>query len=331
VKADLTGAGAPLIYGATEALIVGIDRLDQPGPLATTYSVTVTQGTPENLTDLGALASALGGVSGTKQAELGATGAPPPPSTYVAVACQQGTKKLPFDVSITSAVGKKADSNQDGSISTSLSVGEKADSKPNGTATAPQAPKAGTTICSGNGNTPPCSTNRTFTSLDHEYWDVSIGVSIPGVRQASYTFSNGAVSSSITKHTDLYAFADIFPFGALVPKESPVPHINVGVPVTSQSLYRPYFGMAENLTGWTHLQKALSLPVSLNFFAGMVYMKTQYIVGNPQTQTEFNSDLHWHRVWKPIFGIEVPVSAMASKLGGKSGSKNASGTGKGGS
>ena len=101
--------------------------------------------------------------------------------------------------------------------------------------------------------------------------------------------------------------------------------------MTSQSLYRPYFGMAENLTGWTHLKKALSLPVSVNFFAGMVYMKTQYIVGSPQTAAEFSSDLHWHRVWKPMFGIEVPVSAMASKLGGKSSSKNASGTGKGGS
>jgi len=71
VKADLAGAGDPLIYGASEALIVGIDVLDQPakddngkvildsakkptfvpspGTLATTYSVTVTQGTPENL------------------------------------------------------------------------------------------------------------------------------------------------------------------------------------------------------------------------------------------------------------------------------------------
>ena len=62
VKADLTGAGDPLIYGASDALIVGIDRFDptsttvdgklistpSPGILATTYSVTVTQGTPEN-------------------------------------------------------------------------------------------------------------------------------------------------------------------------------------------------------------------------------------------------------------------------------------------
>jgi hypothetical protein len=112
---------------------------------------------------------------------------------------------------------------------------------------------------------------------------------------------------------------------SIIPVRSDVSRFSRG------TLYRPYFGMAENLTGWTHLQKAVSLPVSLNFFAGMVYMKTQYIVGNPQTQTEFNSDLHWHRVWKPIFGIEVPVSAMASKLGSKSSSKNAGGTGKGGS
>jgi hypothetical protein len=362
VKADLTGTGDPLIYGASEALIVGIDLFDPqpakdaggkeildnvgkptwvpaPGTLVTTYSVTVTQGTPENLTDLGALASALGGVSGTKQQAL-ASGGKVPLSTYVAVACQQGTKKLPFDVSITSAVGKTAESAKDGStadakadlnqnLSITSAAGKKADS--NVTASPSQAPKPGTAICSGNGNTPPCSTNRTFTSLDHEYWDVSIGVSIPGVRQTGYTFSNGTVNSSVTRHTDLYAFADVFPFGTLVPKQSWVPHINAGVPVTSQSFYRPYFGMAENLTGWKHLQKALSLPVSVNFFAGAVYMKTQYIVGNPQTSAEFNSDLHWRRVWKPMFGIEVPVSAMASKLGGKSSSKNASGTGKGGS
>jgi len=61
-----------------------------------------------------------------------------------------------------------------------------------------------------------------------------------------------------------------------------------GIPVTSQSFYRPYFGLAENLTGWTGFQKKLNLPVAINFIAGMTYMKTQEIVGMPPT-TKLNS------------------------------------------
>jgi len=122
----------------------------------------------------------------------------------------------------------------------------------------------------------------------------------------------------VTTHTELYAFLDLFPFGALKPKESWAPHINLGIPVASKSLYRPYFGIAENLTGWTHLQKGLGLPVGINFFIGMTYMKTQQIIGAPPaTQAQFNSALKYTRVWKPIFGMEVPVSALASKVGGK--------------
>jgi hypothetical protein len=62
-------------------------------------------------------------------------------------------------------------------------------------------------------------------------------------------------------------------------------------------------------------------------------MKTQFISGAaPTTQAEFNAALKTHRVWKAVFGIEVPVSSIASKLGGKgggSGGKNANGGGKG--
>jgi hypothetical protein len=72
------------------------------------------------------------------------------------------------------------------------------------------------------------------------------------------------------------------------------------------------------------LQRILQLPTGINFFAGMTYMKTQQLVGSaPTTQTQFNNELSYHRVWKPMFGIEVPVGALASKLGGKGGSKNA--------
>jgi hypothetical protein len=322
VGASLTGSGDPLIYAASNALIVSIDIFDVvPGDtkkkrfsalLNSTYSITVTQGTPANTTDLGALIGALAGTS-SSTANFMSAGGVQTYSLYVGATCQGGTKKLPYDMSISDAILQKPAS-------------------PDDKGSSPQAPSPGNVVCSGAGNAVPCATNRSFTSQDREYWDVGIGIAIPGVRETKYTFSTttSKVVPSVTTHTDVYALVDIFPFAYLVPKESIVPHFVTGIPLTSQSFYRPYFGVAENLTGWTTLQKKLGLPVAINFIAGMTYMKTQEIVGMPPTtQAEFNSQLQMHRVWKPIFGIEVPVSSVLSKIGGKGGSgKNANGSGK---
>lgn len=311
VKADLTGTGDPLIYGASRALIVSIDRFDKfkedesdesksrsSARLSNTYSITVTQGTAANKSDAAALFSALTGISsGTSFMAAGGTETY---RLYVGAACQAGPKDLPYDMAIAdSSLQKPA---TDDKVSS------------------PQAPSPGNVKCSGPGNTTPCAVNRTFTSVDKEYWDVGIGITIPGVRETKYTFATttSTVTQTITRHTDLYALADLYPFGHFVPKESRVPHIVVGVPVTSQSLYRPYFGLGENLTGWRHLQKRFGLPVGINFIAGVTYMRTQFITGAPPTtQAEFNAALKTHRVWKGIVGLEVPVSSIASKLGGK--------------
>ena len=333
VRVDLTGAGDPLIYGATGALILGIDlfdRKDDKGQLLTAYSVSVTQGTPENITDLSALISSVTGISSSTKALAAASGEVPAPVHY-AVSCQEGTKKLPFDMSVSEVATQNPPA--DSAATQSNGSVQNPAPPPKGVSSLP-ASTPGTTSCSGKGAAATCSVNRTFTSLDHEYWDVSVGLATPGVRETKYTFSttSGMASSSITRHTELYALLDLFPFGYVQPKDSPIPHINLGVPVTSKSLYRPYFGISENLTGWTGLQKKLSLPVGINFFAGMTWMKTQELEGMPSSQSQFNSELKTHRVWKPMFGIEVPVSSIASKLGkGGSASKNTNGTGNTGS
>jgi hypothetical protein len=49
-------------------------------------------------------------------------------------------------------------------------------------------------------------------------------------------------------HRDAYAFVDLYPFASVAPKESYWPNFNVGVPLTSQSLHRPYVGAAENVS-----------------------------------------------------------------------------------
>jgi hypothetical protein len=127
---------------------------------------------------------------------------------------------------------------------------------------------------------------------------------------------------------------DLYPFSPLVGKNEWAPHFNLGVPITSQSLYRPYFGLAESVGGLVSLlpvvKRPIKLPMNINVFAGMVWMKTTYVTDDPTSSAQLASNSHPTRVWKPVFGIEVPVSAIASKIKG-AGSKSTNGSGSKGS
>ena len=171
--------------------------------------------------------------------------------------------------------------------------------------------------CSATSTQSPCSFSHSFQADDKEWWDISIGVSVPGVQEAKY--SKGASSPpTITRHTDLYAILDLLPLAKWYSKDSFAPRLNVGLPVTGQTFYRPYFGVSENLTGRWH-----GFPLQLNAFAGVVYMKQSIIVpgSSPAALTQ-------DRALKGIFGVEVPISSIVSKLkgGGKSGSTAKSGS-----
>jgi hypothetical protein len=195
----------------------------------------------------------------------------------------------------------------------------------------PSEPAPGVVTCTGTDNTLPCTTTRTFTSVDREWWDVSIGIAIPGVRESKFSIANNQLSQSTTTHTDLYGMLDLYPFAKWAAKDDWAPHFNLGVPITSKSLYRPYFGLAESvgglLTRITGSQKQFALPLDMNVFGGMVWMKTQTVTGNPTTASALTADSHTTRVWKPAFGVEVPVSSIASKIKGIT-SKNTNGSGK---
>jgi hypothetical protein len=333
----VSGSGDQLIYNKSKALIIGISEIgeSQTAPGDTTnaafqaqllaeitnlyyeaYSISVVQGVPENSQALGQLLSGIakvGGGAAVAGGPLDMIIKPIPPTEFsplfVSVGCQAGTVKLPYTLTVTNT------------IATQETKPKKDDQKSN------SGSQLGTVACSGTGLTSPCSTSRSFSSLDAEWWDVSIGITTPGTQQTKYAFSttSNKVQTSVTRHTDLYVFVDLFPWALHHSKESIYPHFNLGVPITSQTLYRPYFGMSENLTGWTGIQRKLSLPVAVNFFAGVVWMKTDYLIGDPTTQAEFNTNLKPTRVWKGLFGIEVPVSSMLSKLGGKGGSAKGSG------
>lgn len=171
--------------------------------------------------------------------------------------------------------------------------------------------------CSALSSSSPCSFNHTFRSLDREYWDFSLAVTVPGVRQTK--FSTPANPPTVTTHTDAYAMLDLYPAARWFTKEQAFPHVIVGMPITSQPFYRPAFGAADSLTSWTGLEKR-GFPIRIGFFGGVVYMKQQYLTGSPITIAQ-------HRIWKGVFGFEVPVTALASAIkGAASGSQSAKGS-----
>jgi hypothetical protein len=162
----------------------------------------------------------------------------------------------------------------------------------------------------------PCSFKRTFRSQDKEYWDIGLSVPIPGVKETTYTLTNGAAKSSVTTHVDVYGFLDIYPLAHWFDKRSAAPHFDVGLPVNGKPFYRPFFGGGENLTNWTGLRRH-GFPLELSVFAGVVYMRTQFPIQMTSGGTT-TTILKPTRTVKPLFGVELSVTDLASKLGAKS-------------
>jgi len=182
----------------------------------------------------------------------------------------------------------------------------------------------------------PCTFNRTFAVDDVEHWDLSLGLAIPGSAETIYSanaapaivaactnpiIATSAVASpssanyqcGLKHHTDAYAFVDFYPFASslsgrpLVPNASYLPHVNFGIPITSQSLYRPYLGFAENVSLWAQRR---GFPFAVNVFGGIVWMKQQIVIPS----SGGISALRYDRALKGLWGVEVPISAITAKL-----------------
>jgi hypothetical protein len=180
----------------------------------------------------------------------------------------------------------------------------------NSTSNASQAVKCAFSV----GN--PCTFSRTVRSDDREFIDFSMGVVVPGPKERVFTSPS---SSSITTHTDVYALLDLYPFFLVSPKNGLPPHFVVGLPVTSQVFHRPIFGVSENISSWTGLER-LGFP-QMSLFGGVVYMKQQLLTSTGTLASD--------RATKAVFGVEVSVSSLVSKIGSATkGASSKSGSGK---
>lgn len=346
-QAGLKANGDQRLYGDTDAILIGFTKFQTTTgtpvavPATVTYKVSATADKAENVQDLGALISAVAGVTLT-------AGKPIPPSGAVFVAAKtitgyrrNGQTALPFFFNLSYAVGlpssqqtQQGQSNQGQSLSGGGAGGGNAQKPADGNNTnvivgnnAQGSDSQQVTDCTTlSSSQTPCSSSKKFRSDDPEVWDVSVGISVPGVPELVYG-SNLTAKPKTKMHTDFYGFIDIYPFAKLVSKESAVPHLIAGVPLTSQPLHRSSYGVAENITSWTGLERH-GFPIRLNVYVAVAVEKVNYLVVAPGSSGSSSLSLKPDWTLKPNVGIEVPINSILSKLGGGSKSKS-SGKGSG--
>jgi hypothetical protein len=295
LKQEVDLSGTPYLYGPSQIVLLELNYFSDgfdPDKATFNLQVQTTAQKPQNQANLSTLVDALLKASSASSRALRPTAqALPNFEVWGSVTTVAPTVPAPFSLQITSSL--RAASGKTDIVSCDPS---------------------------------PCSFSKTVTVYEPEYWDVSLGLAVPGVLEAKYTTSvtNGVTTypRSVTRHTDAYAFVDIYPFSrftTVVNNESEAPHINFGLPITSQSLHRPYVGLAENLF---ILTKRVKLPIALSVFAGPVFMKQQ--IFRPATNA-----LAWNHATKMMYGFELPISSIANykKSSGSKSKGGSSGTG----
>jgi hypothetical protein len=325
-------SGTPYFYGASHIYLVDLNSINlNDGEAEIDYTIQTTARQKQNQSDAGTLVSALLKIS------AGAA-----PTRSLAVAKYFGTISeivptvpVPYDVSVTATLNSKQSADgKPQQVCDQQSQGTQGKSHQGNQGNGGNQGNQTNQGDQGDGgnqgnqaNQTPCSVSRTVTDYDTEYWDVSLGLAIPGPVETTYkssTSSTGSttVTPSKVTHTDAYAFVDLYLFekASRAPASlSSAPHINFGIPITGQTLHRPYVGASENLG---FLTSRIKLNIPLSVFAGPVFMKQQIEV--PGTTT-----LKWDRATKMIYGLELSISSITNYLKGSNGGgskKNASST-----
>ncbi len=340
----------PPLYGSNRITFIGVscflDAGGKPLPASAiqafdvTYKIGTTAVTPENLANAKKVIEALLGSGG---AALGAPPPPagrnpirtierrpeePPPCRYTVGEIQGG--KNPFNINITLQAGGTEQSaaaangeHQAGVLQSEPSPASvpilRAAVFHRGDTEAEDKPKAASgppsdADCVSVSTSKGCTLKRTISAPDKEYWDLGMGIGIPGVREPNYTPSNPAVQLGSTRHGDVYAFVNFFPFATWAGKNSYVPGVAIGIPVTGKVFYRPFFGVSESVTSVRILKD--HLPFQVNFLGGVVYLNQAVVVGDGSGGLK----IAHARVCKPMYGVEVPLGNLISKISSVGGS-----------
>jgi hypothetical protein len=245
------------------------------------YEVTVTEKIAANVT---ALITLVNGVLGVGKSEMSASGAfnitLPQPPKYAARASvyelgKNTPPRPPFDWTITAKI---------------------------------TGSNTGDGDCSNLTKSASCSFTRTVSVAAPQYWNVGIDVTPRGPRENKYALSNSnIVTQSHTIHSPLFAALDFSPWAQWGYR----PYFQAGISLSGAAFHLPFVSVAEPLP-FTKKWLQISL------YGGVVFMQQTFpktlAIGATSNTAAFNADLVTDRALKSLFGIEVPVSSIISKV-----------------
>jgi hypothetical protein len=344
-QVDFNSDGEPLLDTDTDAMLFAIHVFDnvskdEKALLTLAYNAIATQTVPQNLKNLAQIIQAVTGASALVPNAAAST-----QQALVLVALVPGAAHSPYKLSLTATISMKekpkpadpkapptptvsqssAPSIQNAVLRTapremrSLAADAQQETPKKPTDSPGNAVTPSPVDCTALDSGKPCTINHVFQSNDREWWDVSLGLSVPGIRQTKYTAPSGKVIGTTATHTDIYAF---FNLGYdLQNKGLRWPHLDVGIPVTGQPFYRPFVGVGEWLTPLFGLDKA-KFPLKIGAFAGFViakdYSPRTLTIGSVATPGDLAADLQAHRTARFLFGLDFSVTELVGRVKPKS-------------
>jgi hypothetical protein len=186
----------------------------------------------------------------------------------------------------------------------------------------PAAPSADCPAQNSGGQQKACMFTATIDDEDLYHWDISFAVPLHTLNDLQFVTSDGTGNTLTTKTvTRLNAFVlfELFPIAADIKTPPPVaiPHIFAGLPISGKVFNKPIFGGGDTF----NLRKLIKVvPLQVGFFGGVAFNKEF----RQKPGTIGSANVEPHRVWKGIYGIEIPVSQFKSLL---SSNKSQSSTG----
>lgn len=297
-KAGIAGGKVPPLYGVKNGYLISVSRLqlsstrgtvpaggpNPTNPPTLSYTIVPTKGVPTNVASLKALVGAI----------LNATPAATPKALEM-----MGTADTPKQFLITVQTAKFSERDLKAPYSLAF------------TATATAGASANPGDCHNVTTKTTCAMTQTIAVNDVEYWNVGINVVAYGPVEKKYGLSStNVVTMSQTRHMPLYGVFDVSPWAKKCPMDS-CPYFQGGIPLNGSPFHLPYAGIA---TGLPFMKNFFPLSV----YGGIGFMKQTRLdgvaVGSTSDPTTFKAAQHIDWAKKPIYGVEVPVSSIVSKI-----------------
>jgi hypothetical protein len=170
-----------------------------------------------------------------------------------------------------------------------------------------------------------CTFSKTISVSARQYWDIGIDIVVHGPRENKYALSNtNVVTQSHTIHSALIATFDFSLWAYKLPMDT-YPYFQIGLPLSGSAFHLPYAGIAQPLPFTKKF-------VPLSIYGGIGFMRqlkpNTLTLGQTTTAVVFAQDIQPDWPAKFIYGIEVPVGPIVSKIKSGVGGGKASGPSK---